>query len=56
MFGLYKKKTELEKLELQHKKLLEEAFKLSKTNRSASDQKQLEAQQVLDKIEALQNK
>jgi hypothetical protein len=56
MFGLFKKKSEVEKLQGQHKKLLEEAYKLSTTNRSASDKKQLEAQQILDKIEALQNK
>tara|TARA_R110002012_G_scaffold255422_2_gene435372 strand:+ start:820 stop:990 length:171 start_codon:yes stop_codon:yes gene_type:complete len=55
MFGLFKKKTELEKLQDQHKKLLEEAYKLSSTNRTASDKKQLEAQHVLDKIDALKN-
>jgi len=53
MFGLFKKTTELDKLEKQYKKLLEEAFKLSTTNRSASDSKQLEAQEVLDKMELL---
>ncbi len=37
MFGLFNKKTPIEKLQEQHKKLLEEAFKLSKTNRSESD-------------------
>jgi hypothetical protein len=56
MFGLFKKKNAIEKLQDKHKKLLEEAFKLSKSNRSASDQKQFEAQQVLEEIEALQKK
>jgi len=37
MFGLFGKKSPLEKLQQQHKKVLEDAFKLSKTNRSESD-------------------
>tara|TARA_R110000751_G_scaffold135_3_gene646 strand:- start:62560 stop:62727 length:168 start_codon:yes stop_codon:yes gene_type:complete len=54
MFGLFKKKSELEKLQDQYKKLLEESYKLSTINRSESDQKQAEAQAILDKIELLQ--
>ncbi|WP_417608001.1 Lacal_2735 family protein [Owenweeksia hongkongensis] len=53
MFRFFKKKSPLEKLESQYKKLLEEAHKLSTSNRAASDQKHLEAQAVLDKIEKL---
>jgi hypothetical protein len=53
MFGLFKKKTEKEKLNHQYKKLLEESRKLSTTDRQASDMKQLEAQKVLDKIDKL---
>ncbi len=56
MFGLFKKISEISKLEKEYKKLLEEAFKLSTTNRSASDAKQSEAQQVLDKIDAIRAK
>ncbi len=37
MFGLFGKKSPLEKLQKQHKNVLEEAFKLSKINRSESD-------------------
>jgi hypothetical protein len=55
MFGLFKKKSELEKLQDKYKKLLEESFKLSTTNRSESDKKQAEAQAVLEQIEVLQN-
>ena len=43
MFGLFKKKTELEKLQGQYKKLMKDAFDLSKTNRSESDTKYAEA-------------
>lgn len=53
MFGLFKKKTQEEKLQEQYQKLLKESFELSKSNRAASDKKQVEAQAVLDQIEAL---
>ncbi len=53
MFGLFKKKTEKEKLELEYKKLMKEAFELSKSNRSASDDKYAEADQIMKKIETL---
>jgi hypothetical protein len=54
MFGIFKKKTEVEKLQEKYKKLMEEGFKLQSINRSDSDQKYLEADIVLKKIEALQ--
>jgi len=54
MFGLFKKKTEEDKLQDKYKKLMEEAYKLQSINRSDSDQKYLEADAVLKKIEALQ--
>jgi hypothetical protein len=53
MLGLFKKKSETEKLEEKYKKLLKEAFELSRTNRTESDKKQAEAQELLDRIEAL---
>jgi len=56
MFGLFKKKTELEKLETEYKKLLEQAFKLSSTNRTLSDELTAKANSVLDKIEILKLK
>ncbi len=54
MFGLFKTKSPLEKLQAQHAQLLKEAFELSKTNRKASDQKTAEADEVAKQIEALQ--
>lgn len=53
MFGLFKKKTEVEKLQDQYKKLMEEGFKLQSINRSDSDQKYLEADAILKKIDEL---
>ncbi|MDB4297370.1 Lacal_2735 family protein [Flavobacteriaceae bacterium] len=41
------------KLEKQHKALLKQAFELSKTNRSESDKKVYEAEQIALKIEVL---
>ena len=53
MFGLFKKKTEIEKLQDKYKKLMEEGFKLQSVNRSDSDQKYLEADNVLKEIEKI---
>lgn len=53
MFGLFKKKSEVEKLELKYKKLLEEAHKLSTTNRNKSDEKVFEANELLKEIDQL---
>jgi hypothetical protein len=53
MFNLFKRKTEKEKLEEQYKKCLAEAYALSTTNRSASDLKTAEANQILEAIEQL---
>ena len=51
MFGLFKKKSKLDKLELKYKKLLNEAYNLSKINRTKSDAKSFEANEVLKEIE-----
>ena len=53
MFGLFKKKTEKEKLQEQYEKLLREAYLLSSTNRKKSDQKTFEADVVMKQLEAL---
>lgn len=53
MFGLFKKKTEKQKLEEQYQQLLEESYQLSKTDRKESDKKVAEANELLKKIEAL---
>ena len=56
MFGIFKKKTEVEKLEIKYKALLKEAYDLSKTNRSKSDQKTFEAEKISKQIEILNKK
>lgn len=53
MFGLFKKKSQTEKLQEEYKKLMAEAHKLSQVNRSAGDNKYAEAQDILNKLEAL---
>lgn len=54
MIKLLKRKSELDKLKEQYKKLLKEAFQLQSINRSQSDQKYLEADIVLNKIKSLE--
>tara|TARA_R110002073_G_scaffold306012_5_gene475216 strand:+ start:59086 stop:59256 length:171 start_codon:yes stop_codon:yes gene_type:complete len=54
MFGIFKKKTELEKLQEQYKKKMKEGYDLQSTNRAASDQKYGEAQSIIEKIELLE--
>ncbi len=53
MFGLFKKKSKLDKLRDQYAKLQKEAFDLSKTNRQLADQKTAEAEKVSKQIEKL---
>ncbi|MAQ70095.1 MAG: hypothetical protein CMD23_03260 [Flavobacteriales bacterium] len=48
--NLFKGKTELEKLEDQHKDLLTKAFNVSKTNRTLSDTYVFEASKIEEKI------
>ena len=56
MFGIFKKKTEVEKLEIKYKALLKEAYALSQTNRRKSDQKTFEAEEISKQIEILNKK
>lgn len=53
MFGLFKKKSEKEKLQEQYAALLKEAHRLSTTNRKMSDQKAFEAEEIMKQIEKL---
>lgn len=50
MFGLFKKKSPVEKLQEKHKKILEQAFQLSKSERSASDKLYAEAAEIEKEI------
>ena len=53
MFGLFKRKTETEKLQNRYKKLMAEWHDLSSIDRSASDAKYAEEQKVLDQLDEL---
>lgn len=55
MFGLFKKKTEIEKLQETYTKMLTEAHKLSHSNRTASDKLMAEAEEIGKKIDSLKN-
>jgi hypothetical protein len=56
MFGLFKKTSELDKLQKQYEKLMADWHKLSTTNRSESDKKYAEAQGIIEQIEVLKQK
>jgi hypothetical protein len=53
MFGLFKKKSEKEKLQNQYENLLKESHTLSSSNRKLSDQKVFEAEEVMKLLEKL---
>ncbi|MDB9913641.1 Lacal_2735 family protein [Flavobacteriaceae bacterium] len=53
MFGLFKKKSQKEKLRTQYENLLKESYNLSTTNRKLSDQKAFEAEEVMKQLEKL---
>ena len=53
MFGIFKKKSVKQKLQLQYEKLLKEAHSLSTSNRKMSDQKMYEAERVMQEMEKL---
>ena len=55
MFGLFKKKSQKEKLEEKFKRLMQEWHELSSINRSASDKKFAEAQNIAKILNALNN-
>lgn len=53
MFGLFKKKTEKEKLSAEYRKLMEQAHKMSHSDRKAADRLIYEAEQIAKKMDAL---
>ncbi|GGD07240.1 Lacal_2735 family protein [Hyunsoonleella pacifica] len=55
MFGLFKRKSKKEKLEEQFKKLMQEWHRLSSINRSESDKKYAEAQDIAKLINELKH-
>ena len=55
MFKIFKRKTEREKLLILYKKKKEMAFQLSRNNRKESDKLEKEANDILVKIDSLDN-
>ncbi len=55
MFGIFKKRSELDKLQKQYENYMKEWHALSTTNRAESDRKYAEAQRILEQIEQLQS-
>jgi hypothetical protein len=53
MFGLFKKKTEKEKLQAEYEKLLKRSFELSKVNRADSDKIAAQADEIARTIERM---
>ena len=53
MFGLFKKKSEKEKLQETYAKMMADAHKLSHSNRTAADKLMAEAEEVAKQIDAL---
>ncbi|WP_303686467.1 Lacal_2735 family protein [Nonlabens dokdonensis] len=53
MFGLFKKKTELEKLQEQYETLMKDYHRLSTTDRAASDAAFAKADEIGKKMDAL---
>lgn len=53
MFGLFKSKSEKEKLTKKYQKLHKEAFELSKVDRTRADAKFAEAEEIMSQIEKL---
>ena len=55
MFGIFKKKSEIDKLDAQYERLMKEAHRLSTSDRRASDAKAAEADKLLKRIAILEN-
>ncbi len=53
MFGLFKKKSEKEKLQEAYKKLMEKSYQLSTSDRKKSDMVRAEAEELIKKIEEM---
>ena len=56
MFGLFKKRSPVEKLYEKHRALLAKSHQLSHSNRAEADRLQAEAEEVLKEIDAQKTK
>ncbi|SHN02226.1 hypothetical protein SAMN04488057_105267 [Cyclobacterium lianum] len=56
MFGLFKKKSEIERLQEQYGKLMQKAHQASHRDRTLSDQLMTQAEEIATKIDKLKKK
>lgn len=56
MFGLFKKKSKADQLYKKYEKIMAQSHALSSSNRAESDKKYAEAQELINQIEALEQK
>jgi hypothetical protein len=53
MFGIFGKKDPVKALEKKYNKLMQESYRLSTSDRQASDEKRAEAEEVLNEIDRI---
>ena len=53
--GIFKKKTEADRLRKQYQRLMEEAYRISRTDRKASDKKYAEADALMQRIHEIES-
>lgn len=51
--GIFRKKTEADRLRKQYQKLMKEAYQLSRSDRKGSDKKYAEADAIMQKIQKI---
>ena len=54
--GIFRKKTEADRLRKQYQRLMKEAYQLSRTDRKGSDKKYAEADAIMQRIHELEAK
>jgi hypothetical protein len=53
--GIFRKKTEADRLRNKYKRLMEEAYRISRLDRKASDKKYAEADAIMQRIHELES-
>ncbi|MGQ7869726.1 Lacal_2735 family protein [Sunxiuqinia sp. sy24] len=53
MFGLFRRKSEVEKLQLKYNKLMQKYYELSKVNRREAEKYYVEAEDLLKQINSM---
>ncbi len=56
MFGLFKRKSPIEKLQVKYNKLMKDYHEISKVNRKEAEKYYVQAETILTEIKAVQSK